>query len=816
MSFSDASDVPDTSFDAGEFERNTERLQAIEDLERKVFSSGKTVSVKDFLKKNNHSILAHGNAQQTNLAKLTEQLQDLDLLFPATKSVKARDIFDSFAPRRIKKANGHWTLKVRLKITPEKLAAIKSFENPLRTKGNSGPGDSILSALMKRKPATKVTLRLPKPFLEKISKSMNPFYTRSSGSHDGKSANGVFAMMMKYASENSPKLTAIQRLKGLHPLPIPRYAMHVVHDIGKSRIPPVTGISLSKVKQPNIDLSGGSMSEFVPDLPTTSKSTHTIPRLRYEILKSLDSETLIKRNAPLAFASPPHINILSEFIQNDSSPSSHLNWPQKFQPSQIESLLMDQESRLFLDRWMFNAFEVLETQSTKVPRNVKMKEQQKKQRKREVLMLSFIVNDFEEDDESTDEDIFVPILVVQGDSGSCKSASIYAAMSAMDGYVHEINTGQARSRKDIHSSLREFCTSQIIHQKHDEKKFQKGLVLFEDCDILFEQDKTFWTTVQEVINYSRRPIVVTVKDVSVIPRNILELAEEQSAVLKLKTKSINEIKQYLWLCAFSEKVCLAPEVLDGIIRDCETKSGTDLRKALMRCQWLCRVRPPASGISEILYIPQPSKQAITTDISSVADKLDAVSVSDIIEANTHSSILHDVQINELLDIYVIDDSHHLKQRTLPYELNTGNLIKELFEQEEEPAHNYRMNFNDIRGTVLNFISSRAKKLPKFIQELYSTRVQTRSRSSDDIPDDQPETQGLPDTSVCFSMSPQAFIKDLAPMARYWASFQQGIIELDKSNMCTSHTRGLLDFLGWRKFHDGVEEVLATGPFSSKV
>ncbi|GEQ67506.1 hypothetical protein JCM33374_g1171 [Metschnikowia sp. JCM 33374] len=464
---------------------------------------------------------------------------------------------------------------------------------------------------------------------------------------------------------------------------------------------------------------------------------------------------------------------------------------------------------------MSNAFSVLETQSMKTPRNVKLKELQKKQRKRDASMLDFIVDDDEDDAEIREEEIFVPVLVIQGDHGSCKSASIYAAMAAMDGYVHEINTGQARSKKDIHSSLKEFCTTQIIHQNHDEKKFQKGLVLFEDCDILFEQDKTFWTTVQEVINFSRRPIVVTVEDITVIPKNILDIAEEQKSILNLEISSKEDVKQYLWLCAFSDNLNVSSEVLDDILRDCQTKKGIDLRKALMNCQFLCRTRSSAPGIWDISYVTDIKKDQPTRDLVSVAEKLDAVSLSDIIETNTHSSILHDVQINELLDIYVIDNSLHLRQQTLPHELNTGVSIGELIGREDVPTTQPSLMFNEIRIKVLDFISSRAKKLPKFIQELYGLRVQTRSRSTEGFVEERPETQGLPDTSVCYSMNPHALILDLAPMARYWASFQKGIIALDKQSMKNPTTRGLQEFLGWRKFYDYVDEVLATGPFSKE-
>ncbi|KAM9929211.1 hypothetical protein OXX59_001324 [Metschnikowia pulcherrima] len=826
VSISESSDVPDTSFDVLEFERKAEKSKAIEDLEKKIYSAGKSVSVSDFLRKkkapetkvapdikvdevipnppSSPEIIAVDD--ENEVIEITEEdplnvaaSNDLEILYPNSRSVNARNLFDAFAPKPMKKANGEWSLKVRLRISPDKLAAIKKFENPLTTRGNHDSGGSMLSALMNTKTTRDTSKVLP-----------SNQHTESSVS--GKKGNAAFAMMMKSASQNAnPKLSAIQKLKELHPPHISRELMHVLPEGEYAHVKPSRTL-VKSVSKDDIDISGESMVELgTESLSAFKEQAQSPPKLRYTSIDNYSEEALVKKNAPLAFTSMPHMAVLSNFIHNKVPKTNHANWPQKFQPKNIKTLLIQKECRQFLKKWMSNAFSVLETQSTKTPRNVKLKELQKKQKRRDASMQNFIVDDFDEDEELTDEDVFVPILVIQGEHGSCKTASIYAAMAAMDGYVHEINTGQARSRKDLHSSLREFCTTQIIHKNHDEKKFQKGLVLFEDCDILFEQDKTFWTTVQDVINYSRRPIVVTVRDLGAVPNNILELAEEQNSILNFKVPPTCETKQYLWLCAYSFGVSLAPEVLDQVVSESQTNKSVDLRKALMTCQWLCRIPHTSSGICNISHEPtSKSFAAPAQDLEHVVAKLDAVSVSDVLETNTHSQILHDVQVNELIDIYVIDDSLHLRQRTLPHELNTGTSIRELFNHEEEPSQD-ALTFNDIHGRILEFLASRAKKLPKFIQDLYGMRVQTRSRSTENFVEERPETQGLPETSVCYSMSSQGIIQDLAPIARYWASFQKGIIALDNESRKDSRTQGIQNFLGWRKFYDGVEEVLATGP-----
>lgn len=74
---------------------------------------------------------------------------------------------------------------------------------------------------------------------------------------------------------------------------------------------------------------------------------------------------------------------------------------------------------------------------------IKNMKQKIKQRRQE----SFIVYDYE--DEETEEEVYSPFLILQGSCGSGKSTAVFTAMNELDGFVHEINTGQNRGRKDI-------------------------------------------------------------------------------------------------------------------------------------------------------------------------------------------------------------------------------------------------------------------------------------------------------------------------------------------------------------------------------
>lgn len=790
-------------------------LALVSDLERRVFSTMRGVSASDYLKQ---SRLQKADAELAKTENATDSFeaefpQELELVSHQSVSVTsapqqippeidpalfggtpvaAKDLFASFAPKKTKNKLGQWQLKVRLKISPRRLAEIKKYENPLNEKGSAGSGPSLMAALMHRKIRFTyiVTLKLPSAALAEIHKTTNPLYTKSSGHSSAKSASSVFAMMMKSATVAPPlKYAAIQKLKGLEPPAIPRAHLHVTGEAHE----PIFPMPRKSVVWPSIDLADESMRSLMPE--KTAVEAQPAIKMSSFSPTSEDLVTLIKRRAPSA-NEYPYKRIIDDFMDGDDfingSKNTSQNWPQLFQPLCVDHLLLHKDTRRFIDRWINNAFAILKSQSTRTPRNVKIREIQKR-RKREMA-------DFVMDDELTDEEVFLPILIIVGESGSCKSAAVYAAMDSIDGYVHEINTGQQRAKKDIYSSLKEFCTTQIIHQNNDE--FQKGVVLFEDCDILFEQDKSFWSIVQDVINFSRRPIVVTVTDPAVIPRNIWDAADEQGSILTLFSETRTLLHQYLWLCALSQGFDVSDAILDDLSYKTRNKEGFDVRKALMALQWLCYLdKKPHTFLR--LELPEEDSKQDEQDLAAKAAMIEALSASDVMETKTQSSILHDVQQNELLDVYVIDESRHIRQKTLPYELNIGRYKREWLQKLLVAlAPEKGFSFNAIRSFVHNFVASRAKKIPKFLQEL-NFRTQTRLRSSEDF-QEEPDVQGLPETSIFYSTPASTYITQLAPIARYWARFQSTITAMDEERESSIEL-----YLGWRRFHGHEDEVIAT-------
>lgn len=833
------SEVADTSFDAVEFERKLQNQRTLAELERKVFKESKSISALDFLRRERklkieeeviEQFVEHEELSENEAMRVLAEVPEIEIVDEirvendpiklleekfASKRTAAKDLFSSFAPKRLKNSKGEWTLKVKLRIDPLKLAAIKEFENPLKTKGTQSHGaatTSLMSALMRRKESLKVTLKVSPLVLKDVERNSNPLYTKSSGNQNGKPAKSVFAMMMQTASQSAyPKLTPIQKLKELQPPIILKELLHVTpqEKFHYSR----ESFKNLKLNAHKPQLSAFSHQDTMDSLLINHHNSQT-PSIKTRI-SNLEPD-LVANRAPLAFTNSAHERIYKDYILHTKDEPDTLNWPQKFQPPNLEALLLTSQNRRFLQLWFDNAFAILSTQSTKVPRNVKMREQAKRQKKREAA-LGFIVDDDYDDGEETEEDTFVPVLIIFGETGSCKSSSVYAALNDKNGYVYEINAGQQRSRRDLYGSLKEFCTTQIIHQNltTEVTTSRKGVVLFEDCDILFEQDKTFWTVVQDVINFSKRPIVITVTDPSAIPRNIWDLAGEQNSIIELQNTDKTSFEQYLWLCAYSFGYDISPGLQGQILAECKVENNYDLRLALMKYQWLCQPKraSPDSIVKLDIEDSDLSQNADADDLESLANNLDLLSISDVIASNTSSSILHDCHTNELLDIYVIHDCEITDQPTLPHELNIGDDLRHSLQLRHLDFPSLYYSHNQLREIVNDFISSRKKKLPRFLQDL-GMRATTRSRSSSEQVEEIPETQQLPETSTCYSMSPYSFALDLAPIARLWSRFQKTILAMDLKYEQEGQNVNLELFLGWRRFYYNVEKILETSPLKS--
>lgn len=672
---------------------------------------------------------------------------------------------------------------VTLKVDKEALAFFKKFENPLYSSNNTQ---------FKKRDSLKVTLNISKEYSRVIHQTLMETAPKKLG-------NSIFDDMMKSAASDVTKLTPLQRIKQLPPPTIPKESFHVFDAINDETY-------IQKCLN-HLNLR--------PHM-----STHTFHDPFVHIMEPEAQENGVVvvnkdiSNLELLFKSrcdvqDPVFNHLYNMLHTTND--NLLMWPTLFAPTTNQSLLLLDNNKRKLEDWINTCFDQLKTEIFKGPRKLKLK------RKKDEFN-NFVVDDHEDDDDNN-KDTFIPFLIIHGRTGTGKSASVYSTMKELDGYVYEINASQQRSRRYISSILKELCTTQLIHKQNEEGEFQKGIILLEDCDILFEQDRTFWTIVQEILEVSRRPIILTCSDFQVIPKSMYDYAVDRDIILDYdvdRLKDITLYKNYLWACCLTQGYDINDDVLNCIVRQSDY---TDVRRGLLECQYLCQGKTN-SAFAEVKFKSPNISQSDDYCLDEVRRALDLFSVADTIETQSWSQIEHGRLKNEFIDIYYLDETTKLKQPLLPYEPSTAHFIwKSVEEIYGEPITSQsHLTFNDLRTCINEFVGSRSKPLPAYLKGLKYTRPAPRNtRSNVDSKDSfwNLDITGIPENSLAVYLSPKPYIAEFAPFARYWNGLQLALDNVEKTNYNQQLSNGtgnnLKAFLEWREFQDKSNKVLNTIP-----
>ena len=656
-----------------------------------------------------------------------------------------------------------------------------------------------------------VKLKLDAAKLKQLS---NPLFSRGTNSHiglPGTSAKLLFQLMMQRATATEPRLSPLQKLKELQPPSILRDIFHVCGaNLTEAR--PLTGLKLRNTTVPSVpreDYFDGQQSKIFEEPRKILRKQavfHTFSELKLYVeskvplVNSYPPLTSVLNRIEKAYNSDQKTTPVSEVVEltqdgQEDHGRSDLLWTDQFAPRSSCEVLVDPVQQRHLRTWITTTLDKLKSQSSSNFKKTK----------------SDNFDDFIDDTEIDEEEPTYPIMILVGPHGSGKSSAVYAVAQEFNGYVHEVNTGQARGKKDIFSNIKEIATTHLVHRSNNEAKgdFQKGILLFEDCDILFDQDKSFWSVIYETMGVTRRPIILTCHDISMIPNNILSLAQEAGAILDFGqngTKSC--VKDYIWLCGISKGF----DIDDSIL--CKLDSN-DLRLGLMSTQVLCnKTSSPTETGMIITNISIDSKDIGESPYSleSVASQADALSLADVIGERTKSQIHHSVIVNEFVDQNIIDEKSLSELPSLPFEPNFGHIIYELdlisWNRPQDPP---LIPLNYIRDEVISFVSSRSKKLTLSMQEyLLAHEGPRNTRSLSRSPSEwYPEPIGIDENSIGFQLSTGPFVTEFFPLVQLWALFQHS---LDKTEAELRQSQGISvkRFLRWRQFQHNPQHLLRLG------
>lgn len=236
-------------------------------------------------------------------------------------------------------------------------------------------------------------------------------------------------------------------------------------------------------------------------------------------------------------------------------------------------------------------------------------------------------------------------VVISGHHGHGKTAAVYAAAQELGFEVFEINAGSRRSGKDLLDKVGDMAQNHLVNHAQEKegdqdrpkvlglpestkKDFESGrhatvnsffkpkpkptpkiapqafkmpkkqverqrlqnqkppsqkqsLILLEEVDVLFEEDKHFWATTLELLISSKRPIVMTCTDESLLPLDEMLLF----AILRFTAPPEDLAVDYLLLLACNEGHFLSRAAVSALFK----AKKFDLRASITELNFFCQM-----------------------------------------------------------------------------------------------------------------------------------------------------------------------------------------------------------------------------------
>ncbi|KAI1773598.1 P-loop containing nucleoside triphosphate hydrolase protein [Hypoxylon cercidicola] len=215
-------------------------------------------------------------------------------------------------------------------------------------------------------------------------------------------------------------------------------------------------------------------------------------------------------------------------------------------------------------------------------------------------------------------------VVLSGPHGCGKTATVYAIAKELDFEVFEINPGARRNGKDVLEKVGDMTRNHLVQQHKEDaphdgtgkqgtmtaffkqkataapeptkrptgpstakdvkkpaKAQKQSLILLEEVDVLYEEDKQFWATVISMISHSKRPFILTCNDEALLPLQTLNL----HGIFRFSTPPKDLAADLLILIAANEGHALRRQAVETLYDSC----CHDLRASITELNYWCQI-----------------------------------------------------------------------------------------------------------------------------------------------------------------------------------------------------------------------------------
>ncbi|KAG9841960.1 P-loop containing nucleoside triphosphate hydrolase protein, partial [Aureobasidium melanogenum] len=148
-------------------------------------------------------------------------------------------------------------------------------------------------------------------------------------------------------------------------------------------------------------------------------------------------------------------------------------------------------------------------------------------------------------------------------------------------------------KKEKKPNLNVDQAQRVLSSSKPSRGQKQSLILLEEVDIMFEEDKNFWTTVFTLLQNSKRPVIMTCNDEDLVPLQAINY----QALLRLSAPPTDIATDYMLLLAAQEGHLLRRDAVSTLY---EAKHH-DLRASIAELQLWCQmgIGDPRGGLSWI-------------------------------------------------------------------------------------------------------------------------------------------------------------------------------------------------------------------------
>ena len=148
----------------------------------------------------------------------------------------------------------------------------------------------------------------------------------------------------------------------------------------------------------------------------------------------------------------------------------------------------------------------------------------------------------------------------------------------MNSFFKSKETPKKSPSKRKGKSEKQTVQSTPLRKRQNQKQ---SLILLEEVDVLFDEDKAFWATTLELLVQSKRPVIMTCAEESMLPLDDMDL----HAILRFTHAPEQLAIDYLLLVACNEGHLLSR----GAVLNLYKSKGSDLRASMTELNFFCQM-----------------------------------------------------------------------------------------------------------------------------------------------------------------------------------------------------------------------------------